>query len=59
MFNAKTNEGFYDMGLQVSNCIAEAVMNARRWDNDEHAVKGFTETRDELGRTVLVEEGLI
>jgi hypothetical protein len=60
MFNAKTNEGFYEMGLEVARVAMEAVERARRWDEDgSESLAGFREMKDEDGRTVLVEEGLL
>lgn len=56
MFNAKTNEGFYEMGLEVAGVAIEAVESARSWDEDG---LGFREMKDENGRTVLVEDGLL
>jgi hypothetical protein len=53
MFNAKTNEGFYELGLNVAKVTMEAVESARNWDDDG---LGFREMKDENGRTVLVED---
>jgi hypothetical protein len=66
MFNAKTNDGFYELGLVVANAIAgriesEGVARGQTMDDDEDEVRelkardGWREEKRD-GKTVWVEE---
>ena len=70
MFNAKTNDGFYDLGLEVTRGIAERIEEegvGRGWMNPDPAEgfeppdktaskEGWKQEVDKEGNLVWVEE---
>ena len=61
MFNPRTNDGFYDLGLAVVRSLGEKIeeegvgrIDGEKWE--EGMMLGWREEKDEEGKMIWVEE---